>query len=233
MLLQLMRHTLLALVATTIIANVTNAAESTCFGTPANGRLEQGVKLPNEGKNFSTYSSLGASVGRTYVHSKVADIVLAAYAALEQSAPEKVYVVGETGWASGGHIQPHRTHRNGLSVDFMVPVLDAAERSVLLPTHIGNKYGYNIEFDNQARYENYRIDFEAIAEHLYQLSLAAQTKGAGLALVIFDPPFLPRLLATQRGAYLKANLVFKKRSAWVRHDEHYHVDFAISCQPMQ
>ena len=224
---------LLVLALLTFIVSTANAAASTCFGTPANGRLEQGVKLPNEGKNFSTYSSLGASLGRTYVHSKVADIVLAAYAALEESAPRKIYVVGETGWASGGRIRPHRTHRNGLSVDFMVPVLDTAGRSVPLPTHMGNKYGYNIEFDNQARYENYRIDFEAIAEHLYQLKLAAQARGAGLALVIFDPPFLSNLLATKRGAYLKADIVFMKRNAWVRHDEHYHVDFAVPCLPMQ
>ena len=31
-------------------------------------------------------------------------------------------------------------------------------------------------------------------------------------------------------AYLKDNIQFSKRRSWVRHDEHYHVDFAIPCK---
>lgn len=209
------------------------AAESTCFGTVSNGRLENSVKLPDAGNNFTSYSSLGATLGRTHVHSKVAQIVLAAYRTLEQSAPGKVFVYGETGWASGGQIRPHRTHQNGLSVDFMVPIVDAAGRSVLLPTHAGNKFGYNIHFDANAQYQGYAIDFEAIAEHLYQLDIASKAQDAGIALVIFDPPYLPKLFATKRGDYLKSHLKFLRRSAWVRHDEHYHIDFSIPCQAMR
>ncbi|MCX9156328.1 hypothetical protein OPU71_09365 [Niveibacterium sp. 24ML] len=76
------------------------------------------------------------------------------------------------------------------------------------------------------------LDFEAIAEHLYALHRAAAAHGIGIAKVIIDPPFLPRLFATRRGAYLKQHLSFMKRSAWVRHDEHYHVDFALPCKAL-
>lgn len=214
------------------ITGTAHAAESICFGTVSNGRLENGVKLPGEGKNFSAYSALGASLGRTYVHSKVAEIILAAYGALEQSAAGKVFVYGETGWPSGGRIRPHRTHKNGLSVDFFVPIVDAHGRSVPLPTGVSNKFGYAIDFDANGKYEGYAIDFEAVAEHLYQLDIATKARGAGISLVIFDPPYLAMLFATKRGAYLQSNMNFMKGNAWVRHDEHYHIDFSIPCKPV-
>lgn len=126
----------------------------------SNGRLENGVRLPLNGPNFSSYSSLAANVGRTYVHSKVREIIVAAYSALEQAAPAKVFVYGEAGWPSGGRIRPHRTHQNGLSVDFFVPVRDSSGRSVSLPTSVTNRFGYDIEFDKDGRFEEYTIDFE-------------------------------------------------------------------------
>jgi len=102
---------------------------------------------------------------------------------------------------------------------------------VPLPTGPTNKFGYNIEFDKRGRYENFRIDFEAIGEHLHQLDVAARRQGSGLALVILDPDYLPRLFATRHGAALKG-LKFMAGQAWVRHDEHYHVDFAVPCKPL-
>lgn len=226
-----MRQTLIATILfLTVISNNVSAVESTCYGTVSNGKLEHGLQLPAQGKNFSAYSSLGTTLGRTYVHSKVSKIILDAYYSLEKTAPEKVFVYGETGLASGGRIKPHKTHRNGLSVDFFVPVINDVGHSVPLPTGINNKFGYSINFDTNAKFDNYTIDFEAIAEHLYQLDLAARAHGTGLALVIFDPPYMPKLLATKRGEYLKSNINFMKKNAWVRHDEHFHVDFYVPCK---
>lgn len=209
------------------------AAGSTCFGTVSQGRIENSVALPSSGPNFSAYSSLGARLGRTHVHSAVRDVVVAAYAALERSAPGIAFVYGETGWPSGGRIRPHRTHQNGTSVDFFVPVRDKSGRSVPLPTGVTNRYGYDIEFDQAGRFGDYTIDFEALAEHLYQLHVAAQARGIGIALVIFDPVLLPTLFATKRGPLLRRDLPFMKGAAWVRHDEHYHVDFAVPCRPLK
>jgi len=206
-------------------------AESQCFGTVGNGSIEGSVKLPASGANFSAYSTAAALAGRTHVHSQVAAIVADAYAALGAASPDLKYVYGESGWPSGGRLRPHRTHQNGLSVDFFVPVRDAAGRSTPLPTGLTNRFGYDIEFDANAKYAEYAIDFPALAEHLHQLHVAAKARGFGLALVIFDPPFHAKLFATPRGAYLRENLPFMKGPAWVRHDEHYHVDFAIPCKP--
>ena len=206
------------------------AAESQCYGTVSNGRLEGGVKLPSEGANFASYSTLGAATGRTHVHSKVAEIIVSAYAALAKDKPTNTYVYGETGWSSGGRIRPHRTHQNGLSVDFFVPVRNSAGKSVPLPTGVTNKLGYDIEFTANAQYDEYTIDFDATAEHLYQLQVAAKANGAGIAVVIFDTEFLPKLFATTRGTYLQKELPFMKGKPWVRHDEHYHVDFRVPCK---
>jgi penicillin-insensitive murein endopeptidase len=203
---------------------------STCYGTVAHGRLEQGVQLPKEGANFAAYSTLGVQLGRTFVHDAVRDVVVATYRTLEQAAPGKTFVYGETGLAQGGPIRPHKTHQAGLSVDFMVPVLNAAGASVPLPGNVTNKFGYGIEFDKSGRFEDLRIDYEAIAEHLYQLSRTADAHNIGITRVIFDPVLTPPLFATRRGPYLRQHLHFMKERPWIRHDEHYHVDFAVGCR---
>jgi penicillin-insensitive murein endopeptidase len=205
------------------------SAQSQCYGSVSSGRIKNSVKLPMSGPNFSAYSKLGALIGRTYVHSTVAAIIATSYAEAFKSDPQVVYVYGETGWPSGGRMRPHRTHQNGLSVDFFVPVRKDSH-SLPLPTSIFNRLGYDIEFDSSAQYDNYTIDFEAMAEQLYQLHKAAISKGAGIALVIFERSFLPKLFATRHGEYLKNNLPFMAGKPWVRHDEHYHVDFDIMCK---
>jgi penicillin-insensitive murein DD-endopeptidase len=211
-------------------SNGAHSAKSICSGTPSKGGLQHGVALPTNGPNFQSYSALGNQLGRTYVHSVVQGIVAQAYQQLETVAPDKIFVYGETGFASGGPFAPHRTHQNGLSVDFMVPVVNAQGKSVPLPTHVGNKWGYDIEFDNAATFDSLRIDFEAMAEHLYQLDVAAHQDGVTIAQAIFEPKFHARLFATRRGTELQKRLKFMAKQAWVRHDEHYHVGFQVVCK---
>ncbi|RZI58508.1 MAG: replication initiation protein [Rubrivivax sp.] len=206
------------------------AAESRCFGTVANGRIADSIRLPLSGPNFSAYSTIAAGAGRTYVHSSVARIVERSYRTLETALPGTVFVYGETGLADGGRFKPHRTHQNGTSVDFFVLVRNGQDRSVPLPTPVTQRFGYDIEFDKEARQGEYRIDFEAMAEHLYQLDVAAKAEGTGIAQVIFDRAYLPKLFATKRGPWLEKHLSFMRSKPWVRHDEHYHVDFAIRCK---
>jgi len=206
-----------------------HAVESTCYGSVSKGRLEGGVKLPSDGINFTAYSSVAAMAGRTCVHSRVAKIVEESYAGLARELPGTVFVYGETGWSSGGRIRPHRTHQNGLSVDFFVPVRDADGKSVPIPTSATTRFGYDLEFNAQARTDNLSIDFTALSEHLHQLNLAAKKNGTSIALVIFDPAYLDKLFATPRGPSIRS-LPFMKGKPWVRHDEHFHVDFAVPCR---
>ncbi|MDF1641476.1 penicillin-insensitive murein endopeptidase [Thalassolituus oleivorans] len=207
-----------------------SASDSICHGTTSNGSLENGVQLPSEGNNFESYSNVARLAGRTYVHSSVYNIVVAAYSDLEREQPNKVYKYAETGFKDGGQFSPHKTHRNGLSVDFMVPVVNSIGESVHLPTNPFNKFGYNIEFDNSGHYEDFKIDYEAMAAHIVALHREAKKLGYDIWRVIFAPELQPNLFKTKYGVYLKENILFSTKRSWVRHDEHYHVDFIVPCQ---
>lgn len=217
------------LVALGAIFEAVSAKESTCYGSTTNGRLENGVKLPPSGNNFIGYSSLARLTGRTYVHSTVKNIVVSAYGNLEQELPEKVFKYAETGFKEGGKFSPHKTHRNGLSVDFMTPVINENGKSVHLPTHPLNKFGYNIEFSSVGQYKNFTIDYEALAAHIVALDKQSKLLGYNLWRVIFDPELQVNLFHTSYGEYLRKNVQFSVKRSWVRHDEHYHVDFSIPC----
>lgn len=206
--------------------------QSVCYGTTSDGSLENGWKLPASGPNFSAHWAIGRIAGRSYVHSSVHPVLLDAYAQLAEDMPTTVFVYGETGWKKGGQFKPHKTHRNGLSVDFMVPVLDSKGDSVELPSSILNQWGYDLEFDSKGRLDDLEIDFQAIAEHLYQLHVASKARDIDIWRVIFDPKLQPFLQGSLRWPYLSEHLQFSTKRSWVRHDEHYHVDFDVPCEPL-
>ncbi|MDH5785861.1 MAG: penicillin-insensitive murein endopeptidase [Chromatiales bacterium] len=220
------------LIALLISMNALAEEPSTCYGSTSNGKLKNGVQLPAEGENFVGYSGLAASLGRTYLHSTARDIVVDAYQQLQKELPDKVFKYAETGFAEGGPFKPHKTHQNGLSIDFMVPVLNKKGESVHLPTHPFNKFGYNIEFDGVGKFEEYTIDYEALAAHIVALHKAAEKHQATVWRVIFDPKLQPYLLKTSHAEYIKKRVNLSKKPSWVRHDEHIHVDFTIACSPM-
>jgi penicillin-insensitive murein endopeptidase len=226
----------LSLLPATAVAAPAPSAESTsksqCFGTTSKGRIANAVALPPDGPNFRAYSAWGISAGRTYVHGTVRQIMLDAYAAVHRRNPTTRFIYGETGLREGGRFEPHRTHQNGLSVDFMVPVVDAKGQPAELPTHLQNRFGYDLDFDSEGRLDGLQIDFAAVADHLAALQAAAKAHGADIGLVIFHPGYLPRLFATPAGTALKTHMPFMKKEAWVRHDDHYHVDFKVRCAPL-
>ncbi|HXT19940.1 MAG TPA: penicillin-insensitive murein endopeptidase [Thermoanaerobaculia bacterium] len=206
-------------------------AKSECFGTPERGALRGGCQLPASGANVAAYSRPGVAAGRTYVHCTVADVLVAAYAELQRRHPELRFVYGETGFARGGRFEPHKTHQNGLSVDFFVPLRDRSGKSVPVPTSAANRWGYDLEFDSRGKLGELTIDFEAMAAHLAALQRAAAARGVGIRRVIFDAELQKQLRRT-RGWHDVAALTFSTQRGWWRHDEHYHVDFELRCQPL-
>ena len=221
---------IIILTASLLMQAAADAKQSTCFGSSSNGKIINALRLPVSGINFTSYSSFAIWMGRTYVHSQVKQIIVQAYKTLEEVRPTSVYKYAETGFKQGGKFSPHKTHQNGLSVDFIVPVLNRKGKSVHLPSHASNHWGYKIEFNSRGRYRGYRIDFPAMAAHLVALDKTAKSNGLGLVRVIFDPKMQHRLFATEYGPYLKKHIRFSKRRSWVRHDEHYHVDFKVPCK---
>ncbi|RYV01865.1 replication initiation protein [Shewanella sp. OPT22] len=206
------------------------AESSICYGTTANGNLTNGVQLPADGDNFVGYSRIARLAGRTYVHSAVRNIILSSYQHLKTELPHKVFKYAETGFKSGGKFKPHKTHQNGLSVDFMTPVLDEKGNSVHLSTSPFNRFGYDIEFDSKGRYEDLTIDYVGLAAHITALHKNAKSQGYDVWRVIFAPNLQPKLFDTEYGHYLKKHVQFSTKRSWVRHDEHYHVDFKVPCK---
>ena len=216
-----------------ILRKVEDSQPSTCYGKVSKGGLMNGKRLPTRGPNYIAYSYLGAALGRNCVHSTVRDVMIEAYNNLRTLYPDKTFVYGETGWPRGGRFRPHITHQNGLSVDFMVPVLDNSGTSIPLPCNIFTKWGYAFEFDKRGRAGDLKIDFAGMAAHLYCLQQAARRKGIGIRLVIFAPDLQPHVLRTPYGKELTASIRFSRTPAKFRHDDHYHVDFAVHCKPLR
>lgn len=215
---------LLLLIFPNLLLSLDNQQASRSLGHVANGRIENSKRMNFRGENFTTYSFLCYLVGRTYVNDRVKKAMLASYKACESTSPEVTFVVGEIGRKRGGKFLPHRTHQNGLSVDFMTPLLkkDKPYRN----HHLFNLWGYRYEFSDRGKSGQLSIDFDTMAEHLYELRKAAEGEGLVIQKVIFDPVLRPYLLATEFGAKIK-NLPFTKKRVIIRHDDHYHVDFGI------
>lgn len=204
-----------------------SSATSRSIGTPSHGRLEHGKRLPTRGPNFRAYSRLGTALGRNSVHSRVRASVLATYAEMVTRAPGTSFVYGETGWPSGGRFRPHRTHQNGLSVDFMVPVRTLSGAPAELPTWPWHKFGYGVEFDSTGRWGDLEIDYPAVAAHLTALEAAARRYGLHIERIIFAPELAARLAEVPGAGAVVERLPFMRARPWVRHDEHYHVGFAL------
>ncbi len=213
------------------LVSASTYASSTCFGSTSAGRLENACRMPSWGANYKSYSSVLWLAGRTYLHCDAQAVVVDAYASLAQNYPSYQFVYGETGNQYGGRFKPHKTHQNGLSVDFMVPVKNSEGESVPLPTHAFNRYGYDIEFTLAGEYKDLELDYEAMAEHLLAIKKAAAARGVGIWRVLFDPKMQSALKQTKAWSQI-ADLNFSKKRSWVRHDDHYHIDFVLPCKQL-
>jgi penicillin-insensitive murein endopeptidase len=204
-----------------------SAAPSRASGRPGHGHITAAKAMPPSGDGFATYSYLGAALGRQYVHGAVARTLADAFARAAGQKPGRRFQLAETGWRHGGRFRPHRTHQNGLSVDILVPAMDAAGHPQTLSTWPWQLFGYGWEFDAAGESGDLRIDFESLAQLLLALDAAAPPHGLRIELIIVAPEYLPRLLMTPPGHRLEPlRGRFMRHAAWIRHDEHVHVDFA-------
>ncbi len=196
------------------------------YGGGSCGKLEGGVALPCDGGSFEAFTSVACVLGRNYLHPLAAQTILEAWASLAKTHPKRVWQYGDLGWEDGGSFKPHRTHQNGLSADFFVPVRDSEGRAVKVPISAFNKYGYELEFDRHGRLGDLKIDWAALGAHLLALHKSGRRRGVRIRKIILDPQ-LRRLLLQKVPALNPLRHIFSKYPAWVRHDEHYHIDFAV------
>ncbi|MFN0063302.1 MAG: penicillin-insensitive murein endopeptidase [Myxococcaceae bacterium] len=196
------------------------------FGAGGCGKLQGGVALPCSGPNFEAFSSAACAMGRNYLHPLVQQTVIDAFTALEAKLSKRTWQYGEMGKESGGSLWPHKTHQNGLSADFFMPVVNKRGEPDKVSISPLNKFGYGLEFDKRGTLDELRIDWKAIADHLLALVEVGRAHGVRIERIIVTPAFHESLF--QNAPALKQlDPLFMKKEAWVRHDEHYHVDFGI------
>ncbi|MEN0047691.1 MAG: hypothetical protein AAF806_11585, partial [Bacteroidota bacterium] len=99
-----------------------NEGNSKAIGSPGNGQLENPHLMPYSGENFRYFSPLSYYIlDDAYLHSKVRSTLLSAYEECKKTCEGTKFRVMECANKAGGKMLLHRTHQNGLSVDFMVP----------------------------------------------------------------------------------------------------------------
>ena len=132
----------------------------------------------------------------------------------------------------GGKLYPHRTHQNGMSVDFMMPKLKDNKPYYGLD-NLGAQH-YMLTFDQNGKYSkdpSIEIDFNTIALHILELQSAAKKNGMSIAKVIIHTGIKDELFATEKGKILKQSEIYVVRnlSPLINsiHDDHFHIDFKM------
>ena len=204
--------------------------KSTAIGTVGNGSLVNGVILPFRGKNYRYFSRLSYQAGRAYVHSRVRRVILDSYQMLESSCSNRIFYLMEGANKQGGPLPPHRTHQNGLSVDFMT-LLQKDEKPYLGLDNLGPAH-YALEFDKKGQWlknKAVKIDFEVMARHIQSLEKTCKKHQMRISKIILKTNLQDELFASPTGQKLK-HLPF---ISWLpdvinkQHDDHYHIDFEL------
>lgn len=202
------------------------ALPSASVGTRSSGHLRNGHRLPTEGWNFTTYSYLGSTIGRTAVHDRVRDALVDAWSELAETHPDVVWQYGETAWPHGGDFFPHKTHQHGLSVDHMVPVRTPDGGAARLPCRAWNALCYRLHADRSGDFGGLQTDFEGLAALVDAVDRHAAAHDLRLDLVIYAPD-LQDDLARATGGDVVRRVRFSTNPSWVRHDNHVHFDFSV------
>jgi penicillin-insensitive murein endopeptidase len=212
--------------------NKSNDLPSQSIGTVSNGELKNGKLIPFRGKNFTYFDAQSYLNGRAFLNDKVLNTLLNAYKQFETLLPQRMFTVMECSNRDGGKLFPHRTHQNGLSIDFMMPLQKDGKPYYGLDT-IGANH-YFLEFDNDGKYiidPAISIDFNLVAQHILVLKTVATILNVNIKKVIINTDLKDELFATATGQKLKSSGIYvvQKLSPVINslHDDHYHIDFEI------
>ncbi len=210
-----------------------NKGNSQSIGSVAKGRLENAYLMPYSGANFSYFSPLSYYIlNNGYTNSRVYKTIIDAYKVCEKSCEGIHFKIMECSNKKGGKMLIHRTHQNGLSVDFMIPKKKGKQQSTFFDK-IG-LWHYLLEFTDSGILkinENVQIDFETMGKHILALKKAAQKNGLRIKKVIFKIELKDDFFKTKSGRQVKQKGIYFARSLpdLVNrvHDDHYHIDFEL------
>lgn len=184
--------------------------------------------MPFTGCHSQSHANLMSASGRSYVASKVRSAIQNVNKLL--GAQTYGHAIDGGKLVFGGLVAANERAQNsesGLSVDFLVPLVDANGLTVA-PNHAAVEANDGIfDFDNQGRFLDYQIDFELMAKHIAFLHREANQLGLGLWRVVFNPRLQHHLINSTQGAYLIKHVRFSRRQSPFQCDAKYHVDFEV------
>lgn len=209
-----------------------DGSRSSAVGTAAKGSLLHGKLIPFQGPNYRYYDTLSYLDDRAFVHHSLKKTVLDTYADMDSLFPGRLFTIMECSKKDGGKIWPHRTHQNGLSIDFMVPMTQAEQPYYGLDTMGFSHYLLDFEDDGSAPgLPDVKIDFDIGAAHLLSLQRNALHNGLTISKVLLKKELLDELFASRYGPQLKASKLYFPQGLEPLinqlHDNHYHVDFVL------
>lgn len=215
-----------------ISGNRDNNNPSTSSGTVSGGKLTNGKLFPFQGVNYQYFDTTSYINNRAFLNDKIRTVALASYNQLEKEIPGRKFFIMECSNKNGGKIFPHRTHQNGLSIDFMMPLIKGNNPCYELDTIGANHYW--LDFDNNGKYsgdKNISIDFDLVARQILSLETHARNNGYKIQKVIIKTEFKNLIFATPHGKKLKESNIYLVNSLTPLinslHDDHFHVDFEI------
>lgn len=199
-------------------------------GRVSKGSLINGKLMPYKGENFSYFDDESYLAGRAFTSESVKKSVLNSYDKMHTTLPERHFYLMELSNEEGGKIFPHRTHQNGLSVDFMMPMLKNNQPYYGLDT-LGKNH-YLLSFNENGEYsedKEVKVDFDLIALHILELNKTAKEQGLKISKVIIKIEYKDDLFNTPNGKKLKDSGIYivKGLTPLINHlhDDHYHIDF--------
>lgn len=95
-----------------------------------------------------------------------------------------------------------------------------------------NGYGYKTRFDASGRSldDRFQVDFELLAEYIFQLKKAADKLDRGIDRVVLAADFQKKIRETKQWRNIRWLRFYDDPND--RHDNHIHVDFDIPCKSM-
>lgn len=204
--------------------------QSKFSGTVSNGKLENGKIMPFYGENYTYFDRDSYLASRAFTSDIVKTIILNTYKSLHTLYPQRKFFLMELSNRKGGKIYPHKTHQNGLSVDFMMPKVKDGKPNYNLDT-LGKQH-YFLNFNNRGEYVNdtsIKVDFDLVAKHIMLLNAEASKYNYSIEKVIVKIEYKDDLFNTPNGKLLKESGVYvvKNLSPLINslHDDHFHIDF--------
>lgn len=210
--------------------NKGNDKPSVSHGTVGGGSLDNGKLIPFSGENYQYFSESSYLSGRGFLNDKVKTSTLNTYKECLTAIPDRMFYIMECSNQNGGKIWPHKTHQNGMSIDFMMPLVQNGEPYYGLDTKGVNHY--LLEFDYEGKYiedPSIEIDFEVIAHHILLLEEQANEQELHIKKVIIHTELKDELFAGKYGQQLKNSDIYVVKALPplinALHDDHYHIDF--------